>query len=494
MVSRSWLVMIFAGVVNCARIMAENRWFAIRVLDAETGRGIPLVELRTVDEVRYWTDNCGRVAFQEPGLMWSRVFFFIRSPGYVPPRDGFGMEGVALDVVPGGQAEVRLVRTNIAERIGRVTGAGRYRDSQLLGCAVPNTEPPVRGGVLGQDSVQAVLHRRRVYWFWGDTSRAAHPLGNFRTTGAVSDLPASSGRLEDLGAILRYFEDSKGFVRPMAPDFGEGMVWVDGACSVPDQEGRERLVVHYSRMKSLEHRLGHGLAEWDEEMGHLRRLFEYDDAIGWRHPAGQATVMGDHVLFAQPFPTVRVAARFEAVTNPAAYECFAFRDGAWGWERGGEPVTSRSEREAVRQGVLPAEQTRFQIRDAGGRIIEPHSGSVRWNAHRQRWLMIFVEIGGTESLLGEVWYAEAHHPTGPWRWAVKVASHPSYSFYNPVHHAFLDEAGGRFIYFEGTLADTFSGAPFAIPRYNYNQLMYRLDVDNPRLREWMDSLRAVETP
>jgi hypothetical protein len=35
----------------------------IRVVDAETGRGVPLVELVTVNHLRFVTDNAGRVAF-----------------------------------------------------------------------------------------------------------------------------------------------------------------------------------------------------------------------------------------------------------------------------------------------------------------------------------------------------------------------------------------------------------------------------------------------
>ncbi len=41
--------------------------------------------------------------------------------------------------------------------------------------------------------------------------------------------------------------------------------------------------------------------------------------------------------------------------------------------------------------------------------------------------------------------------------------------------------GGRLIYFEGTYTQTFSGNPVATPRYDYNQIMYRLDLADPRL-------------
>ena len=37
------------------------------------------------------------------------------------------------------------------------------------------------------------------------------------------------------------------------------------------------------------------------------------------------------------------------------------------------------------------------------------------------------------------------------------------------------------IYFEGTYASTFSGNPVRTPLYDYNQIMYRLDLDDPRL-------------
>ena len=84
------------------------------------------------------------------------------------------------------------------------------------------------------------------------------------------------------------------------------------------------------------------------------------------------------------------------------------------------------------------------------------------------------------SALGEVWYAEAESPAGPWRKAVKVATHPKYSFYNPRQHPTF-ATGGRYLYFEGTYTATFSGNPTRTPRYEYNQLLYRLDLADHRL-------------
>jgi hypothetical protein len=106
---------------------------------------------------------------------------------------------------------------------------------------------------------------------------------------------------------------------------------------------------------------------------------------------------------------------------------------------------------------------------------------VNWNQHLRKWILVFVESGGT-SFLGEVWFAEAASPLGPWRDARKIVTHNNYSFYGVAHHAFLDEDGGRFIYFEGTYANAFAKDAVPTPRYDYNQIMYRLDVSDKRLR------------
>jgi hypothetical protein len=63
---------------------------------------------------------------------------------------------------------------------------------------------------------------------------------------------------------------------------------------------------------------------------------------------------------------------------------------------------------------------------------------------------------------------------------VKIVTHDKQSFYNPCHHVFFDADGGRTIYFEGTYTNSFTSAP-ATPRYEYNQILYRLNLDAPAL-------------
>ncbi len=110
----------FATVLLTAVLAAQSgpggEWFRITVVDEQSGRGVPLVELETVHHIRYYTDNNSIVAFHEPGLMDQTVFFSIKSHGYEFPADGSGVGGTALKIVPGGKALLKIRRKNIAER------------------------------------------------------------------------------------------------------------------------------------------------------------------------------------------------------------------------------------------------------------------------------------------------------------------------------------------------------------------------------------------
>jgi hypothetical protein len=44
----------------------------------------------------------------------------------------------------------------------------------------------------------------------------------------------------------------------------------------------------------------------------------------------------------------------------------------------------------------------------------------------------------------------------------------------------FDQREGRTIFFEGTYTHSFSGNSEQTPRYDYNQIMYRLELDDPR--------------
>jgi len=502
-----WLLPgIVAGVVFAAeRDPQPRRYFGIQVVDDQTGRGVPLVELSTVHHTRYYTDSNGRVAFCEPGLMGQKVFFNVRSHGYEFPKDGFGFRGKTLSVEEGGRAELRIKRLNIAERLYRVTGVGIYADSVLLGEPVPIQQPLINAQVAGQDSVMAVPWREKIYWFWGDTNRPRYPLGQFHVSGATSLPPGRGGLDPGLGIDLDYFADREGFSRPMCPMPGPHPVWIEGLCIVRDSAGAEHMVARYTKMKSLGEMLEHGLALFDQKTQTFAKHVQFGLAQTWQCPRGQAVAMEDggtdYRLFATPLATVRVKAELETVARQSSYEAFTClepgsrwdkntarvaRDAqgrpAWAWRPDTAPVGQAEERELVAAGKIQSDEARYQVRDVDtGKPVRLHNGSIRYNAYRRRWVMIAVQTGGSESFLGEVWFAEAEGPTGPWLATKKIVTHQKYTIYNPVHHAFLDQEGGRLIHFEGTYANTFSGNPDATPRYDYNQSMYRLDLADPRL-------------
>lgn len=480
-------------------------WAEIHVVDASTGQGIPLVELETVNHLRVVTDNAGRVAFYEPGLMERELYFSIRSHGYEAKKDGFGFAGARLILRPGQRSEIKLTRRNLAERLCRLTGEGLYRDSVLLGYKPPRASPLNPGLVAGQDSVQAVVYRGEVYWFWGDTNRMSYPLGLFRTAGART--PSSFDKGVEVGIDFNYFVDKTGFARALMPlpERPQGVIWMDGVCTVRDKNGVEKLVGHYSRRKGLAAELEHGLTVFNDDKAIFEPLKQLPLEEKWRFPHGHPIAVkeaGKHWLyFGKPCLNVRVPATFEDLVDSKRYETFTCasasvggkpidpeldRDGrpAWRWLRDGVPVDSGAEHRWAKAGKIKPRDARFCPADAAAPAerIALHSGTIRWNNHRQRWVLIAGQLGGKNSLLGEVWYAESREPTGPFNTAVKIVTHDRQTFYNVCHHAFLDAADGRHIHFEGTYTNDFSGNPVRTPRYNYNQVLYRLDLKAIALR------------
>jgi hypothetical protein len=497
---RALLCVLCASAVNLSSFAADTKYFAIRVLDDQTNRGVPLVQLETVNARKYFTDSAGFAAFYEPGMMEKKVFFTITSHGYEYPADGFGSHGLALDVKPGGSATVKIHRHNIAERLYRITGEGIYRDSVLLGRKTPTSQPVINANVVGQDSNLATVYRGKIYWFWGDTAQLRYPLGSFQTTGATSELPSKGGLQPSVGVDLHYFGDGEGFVKHMVPLPDPGPVWIDGLMNLKDDTGAERLVAHYSRMKDLGTRLARGLIVFNDEKQCFEQVKSVDvNAI--LSPAGQPVHAGDYFYFAVPYPVVRVKADWKSVMDLSSYEAYTClapgaryekestkldRDNSgklnWSWKKDAAPLDPGQQKELEDHGILKRDESPFRLQNADdGTPIQLHGGSVNWNAYRKCFILIGLQAKGTSNL-GEVWYAEATSPVGPWEKATKIVTHDRMDFYNPTQHIFFDEDGGRIIYFEGTYTNTFSGNPEKTPGYEYNQIMYRLDLSDARLK------------
>lgn len=493
------LILVVAG--GSLRAAADRNtscpYFEIHVVDRQTGRGVPLVELKTTNNIRYYTDSNGIVAFCEPGLMDREVFFHVRSHGYEFPKDGFGYRGVRLKTTPGTTATIRIDRVNIAERLYRVTGQGIYRDSILVDCLVPLKNPVLNGQVTGQDSVYTCLYHGRLFWMWGDTGRPSYPLGHFGTAAALSELPDNGGLDPSVGVDLDYYIDNSGFSRPVAKMSEPGMVWLDGLLTVQNPAGQQRMIARFTRMKDLGHAYEQGLMLFNDRTESFEPIVRSPSCLLPHTDPGHAFPVRlkdqDYYYFAVQFPLtvrMRVKAQWADVTDPNRYEAFTALEAggsepgqAYRWVRLTDLMNNDTSKRASVIEALKKEKEPTWLYDVeSGQRVSPHGGSVHFNAYRQRWIMIVVQVHGDSSYLGEVWYAEADTPTGPWAYARKIVTHDKYSFYNPKQHPLFDQDGGRTIYFEGTYSHTFSGSEeTATPRYDYNQIMYRLNLDDPRL-------------
>jgi hypothetical protein len=498
MMSLSIITLLFQ-----ATFPLSNEYFVITVVDESTGRGVPLVELRTVHGVVYHSDSQGVIAFREPELMNQEVFFHVFSHGYEHAKDGFGYRGKRLLTTPGRSAKLAIKRVNIAERLYRVTGAGVYRDSLLAGLPVPIRQPLLNAQVLGSDSVLTAVYQNRIYWFWGDTNKPNYPLGNFHVPGATSELPSRGGLDPAVGVDLTYFTNADGFAKETMRMPGDGPTWLTTLIPLPDTANQEKLYGSYVKVQPPLTTYARGLAVFNDEMQkfvHLTNVPMQAPAFPSGHAFRNTDADGiERIYFCNhPFPVIRTKATAADFQDIASYESFTcLKDGSrvdslqldrgpdgqlrYAWRKNTPPVGPQDETRLVKKGLLKPEELRWQLRDRDtGKSLTPHHGSAYWNDYRRRWVVVVTELFGT-SALGEIWYAEADTPVGPWRYAVKIVTHDNYSFYNPKHHPQFDAEGGRVIYFEGTYTNSFSGNPQQTPRYDYNQIMYRLDLADPRM-------------
>ncbi len=502
------LVFALSLAVFSARAQADPRdYFRITVVDADTGRGVPLVELKTTNEVRFWTDSNGIVAINEPDLMGQKVYFHIRSDGYEYSKDMFGNRGVAFQVTRGGQEQIKLKRLNIAERLYRITGAGIYRDSVLVGALVPLKQPLLNGQVMGQDTVMSTPYKGKIFWLWGDTNRPSYPLGNFSTSSATSLLPGHGGLDPSAGIDLTYWDDSEGFSKKMMPMEGGMPVWMGGLFSLRQANEQELLFARYAQVKSDSQVNEQGLALFNDDKAVFEKAGVFNAALLPDGHPFQATANGQSYLYFQPSnsseaaPLLRIHADKASILDPQTYQSFTClpagarydkaatrldRDASgkliYNWKTNTPPLNHDQRQELIADGKMTGAESLFQLRDIETDApIQSHGGSVFWNAFRHRWIMISGQAGGSPSYLGELWFAEADTPVGPWVYAKKILTHDKYTFYNPTQHPFFDQDNGRLIYFEGTYTSTYSGNDDKTPRYDYNQIMYRLALDDARL-------------
>jgi hypothetical protein len=502
--------LMFGGFANSTSKDTDNIplpdpkiYFKIQVVDEETGRGIPLVKLTTQDGIIYYTDSAGNVAFFEPALTNREVFILFESHGYEMKKEGFSKKpGKIVKVVPGGSAQFKMKRINIAERIYRLTGSGIYNDSVLLGEKVPIEHPIMNAGVLGQDSVIATIYRGKIFWIWGDTWHTRHPFSmNGHSTGALSELPSHGGLDPETGVNLHYFTDGD-FVKKMVDQpKGGGLYWLGCMIAVKNGKGQERLVAHCSKIKPPLEAVGRFTVVFNDEKEIFEKVREYpmDDIVNPHgHPFPVKEKDGEYLYFFGA-GVHRVKPAYESVIDHDQYEAFTcFQDGSrfdatkdqldrkddgslkFAWRKNTSLPDPKAQEALIQKKHMKPEEKWFGHVDMDtGKDLGYHGGTIYWNEYRKRWVMIFNEVWGS-SMLGEIWYAEGDTPLGPWYYAKKIVTHEKYSFYNAIQHPHFAKENGKVLFFEGTYTTFVSGTEIQTPRYDYNQIMYKLDLGDGR--------------
>ena len=429
--------------------------FRVVVVDHETQWPVAMVELRTTHQLRFVSDNAGVIAIDSPEIMNLNTWFSVIGHGYEVPVDGFGYQGVRLTPTEGGSVRIELTRTTIAKRVGRLTGVGLFAESKKFGEYLDEPESQV----FGCDSVQLASYKKKLIWAWGDTNIASYPLGIFAMTGATTSLRPFDSLEPPLKPQFKPFLDAQGRIRGMAEIPGSGPTWLTGYVSLPDAKGLEHLIAFYRKIKPPLDVYETGLCVWNDSNSSFEKLrttwvsnsglpkpslAEDGHPVFWADEAGQRWL-----FFGNPFPRVQMLATFEAWQDTAS------------WKTVAAPASLLS--------------------SGDDREITPQSGSIAWNEHRKRWVAVFVQKGGDSSFLGNVWYAESESPIGPWGRATKILSHDNYTFYNPRLYPEFNANDGSVLLFEGTYTATFANSPEKTPRYDYNQILYRLDLDDPKL-------------
>jgi hypothetical protein len=312
--------------------------------------------------------------------------------------------------------------------------------------------------------VQNAVHRGKLYWAWGDTILANYPLGIFDTTSATT-LPKPLKIFEPPVRLrFSYYTDEKQKIRGVARMPGTGPTWVSGYVSLRDNSGTQQLVATYMKIKPPMEAYECGLCVWNDQTAAFEQRFVIwtNSPAHPKHPPmpdGRPAFWKDAegkqwVLFGNPFPTLRCPANFESWQDPSTWE------------------------------TIKPQESLLSATDSTP--VKPHSGSIARNSFRKRWVTVFVQAYGKPSAFGELWYAEAPSPTGPWGKAVKVISHENYTFYNPRLHPEFTPSGSPVLLFEGTYTMQFADRPNPTPRYDYNQILYRLDLDDPALKPAQD--------
>ncbi len=469
--------------------------FQIQFLDSINLKPVPLVKLELGNKQTFFSDNDGNVSIDNPDFYGCRLKFNINGSGYIyPEKDFWGDTAIYPTVQKGKKLTVKLDRKCLAQRVFRITGAGKYKDSILLGLT-PTNIVETDGQIFGQDSLVAAPFTDKLYCFWGDT--IGYSNFNFSASGGVIDLKNNPDPEKKLK--ISYFCSEDGFAKKMVDTGLRGFTWIEYVLPVYNEEyGKKILLAKYVHHQSLEVAVESGFAIFSTKENRFK-IFKREKSSKVHkcaHPF-PGFLKNKKGYFLQPWEFVEdnfasvikerehwfltcldeVSKKISGKSISIEGKNYVVRRTAEGkasffWKKGGIPVDPVLQNKLLEVKVLNKSDLWYCPKVFGGEdIINNFNGSIFWSTFKNRWAAIFQ---GNQP--GEIFYSESDNVSGPWRVAIKVAEHPFYNLYNPITHPWFEKNGGREIFFEGTLTNYFSGNQVPYPGIDYNQVMYKLDL------------------
>lgn len=505
---------LMAGITTLSPVPLDaasrpDDYFKIKIVNQQ-GHGVPLIRLRTSNGKTRVTDSRGIVALNEPGLMGERVRFSLDSPppGYEMVNPG--LFGDTIRTVEAGETTAIKVRRtkNVARRLYRLTGPGIYRDSLLVGDEneIPTAQPLSTADVASMGIGNQAVFKGRLYWFW-DAAVHLDGSGRFKIVGAVSELPGEGGLSPLRGVDLSFFEDPGGKTRRLYSSNQPFLANLE-SLMVTQNNGSQSMFAYMKMSGSEGSLVEHGILRWKESMDEFELVKEFPTDFRpdlCRNATRIHTEGRDWFYFNCPYPVVRVPAQPSALKDPTRYETFTpLSQGStmedpqvdenaatlWGWKSRTGTVKDLDQARLVRKGLLDEDEGLFYLTDAvtGDSVTVNEHGTVLWNEYRQKWVLVATQIYGA-SRFGEVWYAEADSPLGPWVYASRIVTHhqtqtlynQEFSFGGTNQHSYFAQNQGETIFFSGLYANVGTNSR-ATSRYDHNILMYALNLRGERLK------------
>ena len=298
---------------------------------------------------------------------------------------------------------------------------------------------------------------------------------------------------------------------------GDGPTWLDGLAAFRDEDGRERLVAGYAKIRPPMETYEHGLVAFDPE---TRNVFEKVATIPLdapirpvghsvpaqgrrrrptstiadpvpadprpcrrRRPQGPRRVRGVHLPGARQ-PARRPEDR-PRPRRPAPLRLAAGHRGR----------STPSEASPARQGGPAQGRTRpsSHLRDADtGKAVLAHT---RLGLLERVPQAMGDDRGRDRRQVVDAWARSGSPRPTPrsGRGSTPARSSPTTSTASTTRSSTPSSprTAAASIFFEGTYTTSFSGNTDPTPRYDYNQVMYRLDLSDPRLNLPVAGLRSA---